>query len=186
MQYLSLENKICCQCKVLKSLEMFSLAPHHSDGRASSCKECNNKRQRENYKKPEVKSKILNKRKTPEYRKHRNEWRNQEHIAIKQRIASKEYRERPGVKEKLAHNVILKKYGLTRKEYDEIFSKQMGKCTICQRHQSELSCKLCVDHNHITGEIRGLLCRNCNLILGNSKESPTILSNCINYLNNFK
>ncbi len=56
-----------------------------------------------------------------------------------------------------------RKYSLTRKEWHEMLIKQNGKCPICDIIFGEV--KPCVDHNHVTGKIRGLLCRNCNLDL---------------------
>lgn len=46
--------------------------------------------------------------------------------------------------------------------FDELYTRQEGRCSICGRHQSELKTTLGIDHNHDTDEIRGLLCRRCN------------------------
>ena len=54
----------------------------------------------------------------------------------------------------------------TYKKYDALLKKQKGCCAICGIHQSELNIRLCRDHNHKTGQIRGLLCRTCNYLLG--------------------
>ena len=55
---------------------------------------------------------------------------------------------------------------MTIKEYNKKFKKQKGCCMICGKHQDQLDRKLCVDHNHTTGQVRGLLCSNCNLLVG--------------------
>ena len=57
-------------------------------------------------------------------------------------------------------------YGLSTEDYNLLFMNQNGRCAICDKHQSELQRNLHVDHNHITGEIRGLLCPTCNTGLG--------------------
>ena len=64
-----------------------------------------------------------------------------------------------------------RKSGYSRpNNYNELFTAQNGKCAICGKHQSELKNALHLDHNHITGNVRGLLCCNCNLGLGNFKS----------------
>lgn len=47
-------------------------------------------------------------------------------------------------------------------DYDRLYQVQQGKCALCARHQSEVSDSFCVDHDHVTLEVRGLLCRRCN------------------------
>lgn len=68
-------------------------------------------------------------------------------------------------------------------EYNRLFNLQMGCCSICDEHQSTLSKAMAVDHNHETGEVRGLLCLECNLGLGKFRDSSVILEKAINYLN---
>jgi len=75
-----------------------------------------------------------------------------------------------------------KKYNLTEKEYNYLFSLQKGGCKICKKHQSKLKKKLSVDHCHKTGRIRGLLCSNCNLALGLFKDNEEVIKQAIIYL----
>ncbi|KKM25050.1 hypothetical protein LCGC14_1598870 [marine sediment metagenome] len=77
-------------------------------------------------------------------------------------------------------------YGMTIEEYSRMFEAQQGCCVICGLHQSELDMSLVVDHDHETGRIRGLLCRNCNCRLGHYesgnnwyKENELIISGYI-------
>lgn len=63
------------------------------------------------------------------------------------------------------------RYGITLDDYNDMFDKQKGKCDICKTHQMKLNRKLCVDHCHTTGKVRGLLCNRCNSMLG-GLESP--------------
>jgi len=70
-------------------------------------------------------------------------------------------------------------YGLNRSDYDTMFEKQEGKCACCHQPWDQ---KLRVDHCHITGKIRSLLCNPCNLILGISKESSDRLLFAAEYL----
>lgn len=55
--------------------------------------------------------------------------------------------------------------------------KQEGRCAIC-----ETKSKLVLDHNHITGEVRGMLCNNCNIGLGLFKDNPEILVRASHYI----
>ena len=85
-------------------------------------------------------------------------------------------------KESIKNDVLMRNYGIDLNTYNLIYNKQKGKCAICGIHQSELSKSLCVDHDHTTGEVRGLLCSNCNALLGYSKDKIDILKNAIKYL----
>jgi len=76
----------------------------------------------------------------------------------------------------------LKKFGLTLGQYDILFESQGGRCAICQRRQSEFKIRLAVDHDHATGRVRGLLCADCNRVLGMMEDSTDRLQNAVDYL----
>lgn len=67
---------------------------------------------------------------------------------------------------------------LTLEQYDSMLSAQKGCCAVC----GVASAALAVDHSHETGEIRALLCRNCNLALGFVKERATVAFALANYI----
>lgn len=71
-------------------------------------------------------------------------------------------------------------YGITLEDYNQMFAKQNGTCAIC--HTPPEHRRLAVDHDHMTGEVRGLLCSRCNRLLGNSGDDPMILQSAIDYL----
>lgn len=79
----------------------------------------------------------------------------------------------------------LKTYGLTLDTYDELLKQQKGVCAICStddpRGQSKAG-RFYVDHNHQTGEVRGLLCNDCNTALGLFKDSQLLLLKAEQYL----
>ena len=79
---------------------------------------------------------------------------------------------------------LLCRYNLTVEAFEALSQAQNHKCKICGMHESDnvKSRQLYVDHDHKTGEIRGLLCNGCNLMLGNARENPTILLKGIQYL----
>lgn len=57
---------------------------------------------------------------------------------------------------------LLKRYGITEQQYDQLYTKQDGCCAVCKRHSSSFKKRLSVDHDHKTGDVRGLLCVHCN------------------------
>jgi hypothetical protein len=57
-------------------------------------------------------------------------------------------------------------YGISKLDYDRMYQIQGGECKICKVHQTDLKKRLSVDHDHITGKVRGLLCTRCNVCLG--------------------
>jgi len=69
-------------------------------------------------------------------------------------------------------------YGLSAPDYEAMVKEQGGCCALCGKRK-----KLCVDHNHITGKVRGLLCKPCNVMLGRFNDDPTMFQKVINYLN---
>ncbi len=81
-----------------------------------------------------------------------------------------------------ARNQMLKrKYGITLEAYDAMLKEQGGVCAICKQ-ENKHKYPFPVDHCHTTGKIRGILCHNCNLILGNAKDNSDILRAAIGYL----
>ena len=85
----------------------------------------------------------------------------------------------------------LKKYGISEDDYFNMLNKQNGLCKICKRPETsrnatygrDLGIKaLAVDHCHETGQIRALLCKRCNTILGFAEENVEVLQACIDFL----
>ena len=66
---------------------------------------------------------------------------------------------------------LSKTYGITLAQYDFMFQEQGGLCRLCHRPETMVGNggnvrRLSVDHDHVTGQIRGLLCATCNLGIG--------------------
>lgn len=87
-------------------------------------------------------------------------------------------------KERIRRRNLKRDYGITPEDYDRLLSEQGGRCAICDgdTHRSKRGNFFHVDHDHITGEVRGLLCVWCNTALGKFQDSPEILRSAINYL----
>jgi hypothetical protein len=78
---------------------------------------------------------------------------------------------------------LRKTYGLTLEAYDAILAAQGGRCPGCGTAINRtLQGRLAVDHDHATGQIRGLLCSGCNLAVGNARDNPSTLRNLADYL----
>lgn len=119
---------------------------------------------------------------TRDYANHAESWRkedrkvNSEKYAVKNRIAS-----------------LRKNYGMTLEQYAKMFSAQNGVCGLCGKPESKphrskygLSYHLSVDHCHDTGEVRGLLCNQCNRAIGMFDDNPELLEKARIYLESFK
>ena len=74
---------------------------------------------------------------------------------------------------------LIRKYGVTQADYDAMLKRQGGCCAICRKSQERA---LDVDHNHSTGEVRGLLCTNCNRMIGHAGDSAERLEAAAAYL----
>jgi len=123
----------------------------------------------------------------------RSRIKNKEKVKVRQREwgeKNKEHRSKKGKEWYLKNknrvrNTQLKRYfGITLKKYDELLNKQNNGCAICDGPPGKRS--FSVDHDHITGKVRGLLCRGCNVGIGNLKDDPKLLEKAITYIKNFK
>jgi hypothetical protein len=73
---------------------------------------------------------------------------------------------------------LLQRYGVTKVKYFEMLKAQNGQCAICKVEHA----RLYVDHDHKTDKVRGLLCEQCNFLLGNAKDNVNTLVSAIQYL----
>ncbi len=75
----------------------------------------------------------------------------------------------------------LKRHGITLSQWEQMFIKQNGLCVICG-NWLKFDGSTHVDHDHRSGEVRGLLCHKCNSFIGYALDSTTVLMNAIDYL----
>lgn len=80
-----------------------------------------------------------------------------------------------------ANRQIEKRYGITADEYWALYEAQGGCCAICERGKGK-SKLLCVEHDHVTGEVFGLCCGICNTMLGRVGRTIDPYVRTINYL----
>lgn len=104
------------------------------------------------------------------------------------KIFMREYRKKNPDKMKTID--LKKRFGITLETYREILKKQNHVCAICGRpenavdHRTGLPRALAVDHDHLTGKIRGLLCTQCNRGLGKFNDNLLYLKSAVKYLEN--
>ena len=96
----------------------------------------------------------------------------------KARARHKEARKKPGY----GRDQYLKRYGITHQDYERMLEAQGGVCAICRSVETKKWDHFSVDHNHETGEVRGLLCATCNTGLGQFQDNPSLLVEAANYL----
>ena len=81
-----------------------------------------------------------------------------------------------------SRETMLSGYGLSIAAYDALLAKQNNKCAICPIHISESARRFAVDHDHVTGDVRGLLCFRCNAGIGKFNDDPALLKLAVAYL----
>lgn len=172
-------TKICTKCKIEKLISAFHKDSHKSDGLCCSCKGCqyrtvlayrNTERGKQRHKKSNIK------------------YAQTEHG----KRVLKNYRLTPAGRLGTQNSRYKRKYGITIDQYNEMLTKQNGVCAICGNPESRLMAGtaylLAIDHNHVTGKVRGLLCNSCNRALGllnvDSKDGLDVLCNIISYIKN--
>lgn len=83
----------------------------------------------------------------------------------------------------------LRETGWTAEQYQEALKNQNNLCDICGQPETAKTKgtlrQLCADHNHKTSKKRGLICNNCNHLLGLAKDNPDILINAAAYLRKY-
>jgi len=100
----------------------------------------------------------------------------------KQIERKKRRREKPDFR---LHERLMRKYKLSKSQYDAMLVAQGGRCAMCQKtHKTAFvkTSRLCVDHNHKTGAVRGLLCQMCNGIVGYCEKHPMTIGLAFKYL----
>jgi len=151
--------KVCKRCGLTKEIDAFNFHYGKKDLHRNECKDCQKEWSKEYYKT----------------------------IAVEEREKRKlHYKNNP----KEAHNRhLMGKFKISRIDYERMLREQDGKCAICGSDKPSINGKkpkhFAVDHDHITGNVRALLCTKCNAGLGNYKDSPSLLRKAARYLESF-
>ena len=165
--------KTCSRCGKEKDKNEFSIDNRSKDGRYSWCRLCKSEYRNQNKESINLKRKIYDSM-------HKEEKRMRDHLYYENN------------KEKLLNRSYVycrnASYNINQKEFDEILEKQGGVCAICGKEETSIGRvtkrqqPLSVDHDHNTGRIRGLLCKNCSRGLGAFFDDESLLIEAANYL----
>jgi hypothetical protein len=104
----------------------------------------------------------------------------------------KEAEQREKNRENIRINHAAWTYGLTKEEYISLINSNDGKCYICGNEEKVIDSvskkirRICIDHDHSTGKVRGLLCNLCNSGLGKFKDSIDLIEKALDYLKRYK
>lgn len=146
-------TKLCPKCKLELPLDNFNKA-NRRDGYQTYCRECHNFMQRQKYA-----SSPLEK--------------------VKRQVRESRRKQKdPLAKRK---EELKRLYSITIEEYAAMLESQGYVCAIC-KEECKTKKSLSVDHDHVTGVVRGLLCNACNRAIGMLKDSPDILRRAADYL----
>ncbi len=186
--------KTCLDCRETKAYDQFPAAARRSDGRGSYCKACMLERSRDSYRKRQgAKGKVVREpldlpaghQRCPDCggvlpmdsfpRNKGTSTGRAPYCKPCHNARGKESRER--LYGGSGHYHRRYRYGLEDGEFDEMLLDQGDLCAICQENPAEH-----VDHDHETGEVRGLTCFNCNVGLGNFRDRVDIMRKAIDYL----
>lgn len=164
-------EKRCAKCKRTKPLDKFNNEQKSRDGKCGYCRDC---------------SRIIGAASRVKHREKRNVYYRQWYAADVegQRRRSQQWqRQNRG---KCREYQLAKCYDITPEIYEEATRKQCGVCAICGRPESTKqrghALPLAVDHDHDTGQLRGLLCRACNSLLGMACDNAARLEAAAAYL----
>jgi len=102
----------------------------------------------------------------------------------------KEKRKREGTFSIFKRKARLRELGWTPEAFEKTWKEQSGKCAICEKilnlEKVQNEARACADHKHVDPpQPRGILCTNCNAMLGQAKENPSILRMGAEYLEKF-
>jgi Autographiviridae endonuclease VII len=161
-------DKRCTVCGETKPLDAFYRSAGMRDGHRNDCKACN------------LAAKARRYAANPEQMKARvRQWQraNPERIRAYRRV----YRQRAEVKARDRAGHLRRAFGITQQHYEQLLVAQHGGCAVCGR-APRVGKALHVDHDHATGEIRGLLCFSCNSALGNLGEDEKRIRAMLDYL----
>lgn len=81
--------------------------------------------------------------------------------------------------DKIKNRQLIRRYGISLEDYNQLLIKQNNKCKLCKEGPIH---KPVVDHNHLTGAVRGIVCQGCNIIIGFFEVRPKAFAKVSEYI----
>jgi hypothetical protein len=108
-------------------------------------------------------------------------------VVARKRVTTKAWTERQGGSAVYLRRWTRRRYGLTDADYERMLKEQGGGCGGCGKPPSIIGRQkvLCIDHCHLTNEVRGLLCVRCNTLLGVLEQNPGLIKKLTDYQERF-
>lgn len=118
----------------------------------------------------------------------RKKYRRKQEVKARTSLYNKRYADQNPelMKRKDRKNSLKRFWNMSIEDYETLLAAQNGTCAICPKTESNPHKRLCIDHCHTTGKIRGLLCDNHNRAMGLFKDSIEDLQKAIDYLKKHK
>ena len=157
--------KTCIKCHKEKDVTEYHKSNHNKDGLVNICKSCRS-----------IERKLV--------------WKTDASHREKQTKLHYQWKKNNSEKHDayIRNYILTTKYGITTEQYNDMFSKQGKVCAICGSANSGYGNTKCmpVDHDHKTGKVRAIICRPCNVTLGEVKDNPDLLRRLADYLEKYK
>ena len=162
-------QRVCKGCQTWKDLSFFAKNKTGVAGLKAHCRECENTAARQRYANSEIGAR--RRQQKSEYDKARYERFKAEGKNVS------------GDPEMARQRMLKRNYGLTTEDYEAMVEAQGNECLICNVSGDKVrNQRLVVDHCHVSGKVRGLLCQKCNLLLGHADDTIGRLEQAILYL----
>lgn len=178
--------KTCPRCKELKDDSEYLFVKGKPQGRCRPCRTITNLEQKDKRQARYIENKdfILSRQKEyyEENKEARQEYKKQYYQENKDEILVKRKTYHMSKTRDQLRKQNCKRYGATLEWWKTTFESQNQSCAICLSLVSKNNKDFCIDHDHSTGKLRGILCGHCNTALGKFEDNPDHLTSAIKYL----
>lgn len=181
-------TKVCNACAAEKVLEEFPTQMKRGElVTLGTCRKCKNESQMQKYFANHEDNKARQRLYHEKHRDRRLEDSRAWYADNKEKHQAYYQENREEILQKDWERGIQRRYGVSLEQYDSMLQEQNGKCAICKTEEPwQRSERFAIDHDHLTGKVRGLLCHNCNKGIGLFADKPHDLQAARNYLLRFQ